>query len=664
MSGGGKRRPIAAALLSPAQLVGLSQNADVRERTEAYAGLTDDAPLTEARGAPTEEARFDDQDPSLPTAAADPLLGIVLHGWRLERSLGAGTYARVYRARHVHLGSSAAVKVLRGTFANAKAPKERMAREAKALLELVHPNIVRVFDYGVSSGGLPFMVMELLEGSTLQNILKRGAPPRAFAQEIATQIAQGLGAAHALGFVHRDLKPANILLTPNDVAKILDFGLSRSLDSKEERLTRGGALIGTPLYMAPEQIRGEADAGPAVDVYALGVIFYEMIAGHPPFSGSIEVVMEQHLRATPRPLPEFPLATLALQMLAKDPLGRPADGRAVAEALATAISFGQQATQGTDMLEADTHAASFHELTEPTDKTALSAPDDRTEAAIPSGRVAGSSDSAAPGSSRSTPPLVRPVESGEGSLAGSSARVSRGPARPRTKAWAPAAWALSGAAAVLLFMSAKEMLSKGSAPELSQEAELTVVAAPRLPEKTPSREMAERVSPPPGPEIAETERPGPKEEPRSRLGRPKPEAPRSLKLAEKPAPPAAPSFEDSLRPVLARRGVSRGELGALGLEDLASEWRAALVRADGSAAESRRVFEAALDRNLTTPQALQSRLERIKTKLKSLVANGAPENQRALEAEYLDAKTSLKNAQTLDERVEVLIDLVALENKF
>ncbi|HET6326718.1 MAG TPA: protein kinase [Planctomycetaceae bacterium] len=205
-------------------------------------------------------------------------------GYEVRAILGYGGVGMVYKARHLKLKRDIALKMLLlGAYARPH-ERERFVREAEAVAGLQHPNIVQVYDVGEFEGR-PYFTMELMNGGSFSQQLA-GAPqsPRHSAQLLAT-LATAVAYAHEQGIVHRDLKPANILLTSDGLPKIADFGLARRLDSGRD-LTLTGAMLGTPSYMAPEQASGKAsEVGPAADVYGLGAILYEMLAGRPPFRG-------------------------------------------------------------------------------------------------------------------------------------------------------------------------------------------------------------------------------------------------------------------------------------------------------------------------------------------------------------------------------------------
>src|SRR5687768_1818951 len=226
----------------------------------------------------------------------------------------------VWLGEHAQIGSHVAIKLVLGNNAEAAA---RFLREAKATARVRHPNIVAVSDYGEREDGGAYLVMELLDGQTLAERAKRGIAQE-LALDIATQIADALAAAHAAGIVHRDLKPSNVFLVDDAAArsgvrvKLLDFGIAKA--STDVAMTATGALVGTPLYMAPEQCTsrlGEIDH--RTDLYALGVVLYEMLAGRPPFPGpTLGDLVDQHVNETPKPPGASPrLDALCLDLLAK-----------------------------------------------------------------------------------------------------------------------------------------------------------------------------------------------------------------------------------------------------------------------------------------------------------------------------------------------------------
>ena len=195
--------------------------------------------------------------------------------------LGEGPSSEVYRAVDSRLGRTVALKILRPHIEFDPAAKERFEREAKHTSGLAHPNIATVFEYG-DDRGTSFIAMEFLEGRTLDAILKERVLDWEEGLRIAQQVARALALVHQNGLVHRDLKPANIMVLPDGNVKLLDFGICRS--SQESGITQEGLLIGTVLYMSPEQVLGET-VRHASDVFAFGSVFYHAFTGHLPFAG-------------------------------------------------------------------------------------------------------------------------------------------------------------------------------------------------------------------------------------------------------------------------------------------------------------------------------------------------------------------------------------------
>jgi serine/threonine protein kinase len=253
--------------------------------------------------------------------------------YRLERLLRRGPMSEVWAARDLELERAVAVKLLAPT-----AAVERFRREARAVASLAHENVTRLYDYG-EDHDRPYMVLEYLPGGTLADRLRDEGrlDPRA-AEALAAGIAAGLAHAHDHGVVHRDLKPANVLFDPEGRPKIADFGIAR-MAAGEATITEAGTVLGTAAYLSPEQAAGES-AGPASDVYALGVILYRMLVGRLPFEADDPMELALLHRDAPPPGPESlpsdvppALAAVTLAALAKDPAARPHDGAALLAAL-------------------------------------------------------------------------------------------------------------------------------------------------------------------------------------------------------------------------------------------------------------------------------------------------------------------------------------------
>jgi len=225
-----------------------------------------------------------------PFNSVDPLIGRKLDGcYEVLERLGEGGAGVVYRGRQAQLGRFVAIKVLHQDAASSTEWRRRFQREAIALSVLAHPNVVPVTDFGVDHG-VPFLVMELLEGQTLGDLIKVGPLPLWRALEIARQTLRVLAFSHMKGVVHRDLKPSNVFLQAlpeqADHVRLLDFGMAKFVEGSSSRdpaePTRAGVMIGTPAYMSPEQVKG-APTDARTDVYAAGLLLFELLAGRRPF---------------------------------------------------------------------------------------------------------------------------------------------------------------------------------------------------------------------------------------------------------------------------------------------------------------------------------------------------------------------------------------------
>ena len=260
--------------------------------------------------------------------------------YALRRELGRGGMSVVYEARDTRTGGQAALKLLSvpPTFAAEEASRlvARFEREARTMARLSHPNIISVYEVGAADGQ-HFLAMEYLHGQTLRERLRQSNLTLGEAFAVLSQVAGAMDAVHAAGIVHRDIKAANVMLLPDGTAKLLDFGIARS--PEEATITNANAVIGTPAYMAPEQVRGEP-ASVATDLWSLGVLAYEMFAGRPPFGGPIVAnVLFQVTSRPPAPAPQMPkaLGKALRRALDKDPARRYPTAAAFVQAVKSAL---------------------------------------------------------------------------------------------------------------------------------------------------------------------------------------------------------------------------------------------------------------------------------------------------------------------------------------
>jgi serine/threonine-protein kinase len=293
------------------------------------------------------------------------MIGETINNYRVTQLLGEGGMGAVYLAEHPFMGRKAAIKVLRREFAEDPGLVERFMNEARAANAIRHPNIIDIIDVGRMPSGIPYLMMEFLEGESLADRIRRGKVELTEAMDVILQTTGALAAAHGKGIVHRDLKPDNLFLLPDDSApggirvKVLDFGIAklRADLSGGMAKTQAGSLMGTPPYMSPEQCRGiTEEIDHRTDVYAMGIILYELLCGAPPFvsAGWGDVVLAHLTKPPPPPrsknadIPEA-LEVVIMKALAKtadERFGSAAEMRAALRALSSVSTFPPRQTVG------------------------------------------------------------------------------------------------------------------------------------------------------------------------------------------------------------------------------------------------------------------------------------------------------------------------------
>ena len=279
------------------------------------------------------------QDPALPVQPGEVLLG----KYRVDRILGAGGIGIIVAAHHLQLDERVAIKFLLPDALQSPEVVARFAQEARAAVKIKSEHVVRVIDVGTLPGGSPYMVMEYLEGADLSAILSRRGPlPVEEVVALVLQACEALAEAHALGIVHRDLKPANLYSIAradgSPSVKVLDFGISKvTAPGADMGMTKTSAIVGSPLYMSPEQMRSAKSVDPRTDIWSIGAILYELLSGHPPFTGeSLPELCVNIMNTAPAPLPALAprLEGVILRCLQKDRQNRFANIAELAVALA------------------------------------------------------------------------------------------------------------------------------------------------------------------------------------------------------------------------------------------------------------------------------------------------------------------------------------------
>ncbi|MFK7820785.1 MAG: protein kinase [Planctomycetaceae bacterium] len=277
--------------------------------------MTDDASVTSSAirfpGEPTDDAPLGE-----------------LGAYKIKEQIGDGSSGLLYRAVDPRIDREVAIKVLRSELASQDESRQRLNREARAVAGLVHPNVVQLHEFGNAAGFPPYLVMEMVQGESLSERIKRGEPFSAReAIEIVVPIARALATAHDQNLIHRDVKPSNILLDENGKPKITDFGLAL-LDDGNTELTRQGSLAGTPAFISPEQILDPHHVDGRSDTYSLGVVLYQMLTGELPFKGVVRMTLLAVMHKEPPPPRQFndeiprDIETIALKAMSKDPAKR------------------------------------------------------------------------------------------------------------------------------------------------------------------------------------------------------------------------------------------------------------------------------------------------------------------------------------------------------
>jgi serine/threonine-protein kinase len=283
----------------------------------------------------------------IPGKSADPKLieGSRIGNYEVIRKIGQGGMGVVYEGRHLLLPRRVAIKFLLTNQSHDEEQIRRFLGEAVASAQIGHKGVVDIYDYGYDENKTAYLIMEFVDGQSLQAIMKRsGQLPIPMVVRVVRDIAEVLAAAHQSGIIHRDLKPDNIILSRDefgkDFVKILDFGVAKFVNAQGmSGQTIAGSILGTPWYMPPEQCQGLSEVNFRSDIYALGCVCYQMLCGKVPFAGSLRDVLTAHIHSEPAPPTQFnpgvppALAALLARMMAKDPNHRPASMDEVAAAL-------------------------------------------------------------------------------------------------------------------------------------------------------------------------------------------------------------------------------------------------------------------------------------------------------------------------------------------
>jgi serine/threonine-protein kinase len=485
----------------------------------------------------------------------DQNLGKLLLGqFEVREVCGKGAMGTVYRAWQRNMDRLVAVKILRRELLKEAEVVRRFLREARAAARLQHPNIVTVHLVGETDDGSPFLVMEYIDGVSLENILEaQGAQPPQRVVALGRQIASALDEAHSAQVVHRDLKPANILVTDRarvpDLVKVLDFGIAKMLTGADQSiLTKEGVIFGTPHYIAPEQASGtEVDA--RADLYSLGVILFRMATGRLPFEGTqgMQVVLKHLREAPPRPgslanVPEA-LDALILRLLSKDPARRPPDAQSVIQALEQITV--EASAQGTllgvspeiPLQPAAKTVPAKRPGMETTGKVRPLPPPDASVKSGPEAvtlRPPSKNESVRRDSPVPSRPLPTPMRG-----SGRGARSGSGSIHPPV-AWWGKPWVWLGAVAAIAIGAGigvgVALLQRGPEPQPQPAPPVVILPTPAPPAAKP--EPPPEVTPPPA--TVATPAPVEKKESRRKRSRDDEDLPVTVVPADPPAPPSPP----------------------------------------------------------------------------------------------------------------------------
>ena len=388
--------------------------------------------------------------------------GTVLLGkYRVEEVLGTGGMGRVVRASHLYLAQSVAIKVLLPQMTESPSTVARFLREAQATVRLKNEHIARVIDVGTMPDGTPFMIMEYLEGNDLNQILRHHGPQTpAIVCDLMLQACEGMSEAHAMGIVHRDIKPSNYFITRRPdgsmLLKILDFGISKTPVGFEE-LTGTQTVIGTPSYMAPEQMKSSRETDARSDIWSMGVVMYQLLQGRPPFSGESYAELVLKVGAEPPnplhvPLPAG-LADVIFRCLEKDPKVRPQNVGELARSLAPFSS-------------------------DPVSAAQIAARTTRILQVRPSGGYGGQGHPLSAGGGLTTPVPISPAQLTPRSWPPSSTSLSQGRGQVTLRTKGSKGWLIAGAVSVAILAGAGGYVASELRKGRSREAEGATVQMP------------------------------------------------------------------------------------------------------------------------------------------------------------------------------------------